>query len=308
MLNELKPLDLGGILEKTFRLTFSNLIKNIVLFLIYFGIIICVFIGIAGVVIYLIQTNKIDPDMINFMNFFQTYDYTLLQNSIQSLFGIFIPLIPFLILAYIIFFIVQVFYNGMLNDIFIKSITGETWNFKSSFNFIKTKFWRLAGTGFISGFIILGGFILCCIGIIPAVIIIAFFIPAILFENKKIGESVSRGFKLISYNFWGIIGTFLLLYLIEIVVSLIFNGITGVINIFFISLKTGENANIYLIVNTLVLYIVRAPLSILYQALDTAFFNVIFFNQKVKHENYGIEVLANTLNNEINSMDTNDKT
>jgi hypothetical protein len=291
----LKPLDFGGIFDRTFRLTFSNLLKNIYIFAIYLAIGIAALLVIAGIAAFLIFSKKIDPDFLTMISSFRTFDFSGLQDSFRQILQILISLIPVFIVFMIFFIIVQIFYLGIVNDIFIKSITGESWDLKTSFALVAKKFWTLTGAAFICVFIVIGGLCLCCVGVFPAVIISSLVCPLILFENLKVTSSISRSFKMISLDFWPSVGTYIVCYLIILAInygsSFIIGIFAGLSNFFFKSQDTND-VYFHLIIQNLIIYILMIPVSIFVQALQISFFNVLFFNLKVKFENYGVEMMA----------------
>lgn len=300
----LKPLDLGSIIDKSFRLTFSNMTKNFLIFIIYLGISIVSLIIIAAFLIFIVSTNRIDMDILNFRNLYSLFDSVNYRDTFMSLYNVFLAFIPVLVIFAIFLFVVQIFYLGMLNDIFIKSITGEQWNFKTSFHFVRSKFFVLAGANILGFFILIAGTLFFCVGAIPASIIVAFIFPAVLFENEKTAGSISRSFKLVFYDFWPCVGYFIVLSLIIGAISFVFDLFTNFLSGFISGfMKTTDSIDLYVtaISASFIILILKTPLTIFTEAIQRAFFNLLFFNMKIKHENYGIEMLALSISDNMES-------
>jgi hypothetical protein len=284
MTDELKPMDLGKLLDRTFKMTFSNFRKNIKLFLIFTGIFFgtLVLFTLIGVVYYF-------------------FNKGLFENLSDP--SGFLPLLPVLIPVILIFTIimtvVSIFYNGMLFDVFIKSFLGKDWNIKDSFLFIRQKFFTIFVSGILCFFVLVGGILMCFIGVIPMSVFICLVLPAILFENKSITGSVSRSFKLVSYSFWSILGYSILLNIIisfgASILQYVFVGIFGLLSFLYKNDYGNMTFITLMIVFAVVFIIFYLVLCLIIYALNSAFYILIFFNQKIKFENFGIEMMTNSI-------------
>jgi hypothetical protein len=125
-----------------------------------------------------------------------------------------------------------------------------------------------------------------------------------LFENKKF-DGIGRSFSLVSHSFWSVFGVKMLYMLISIVfaivVIIICGIITGIVIAILYATKLMDGAsgsdNMIMIFYA-VFIIVYIPLGFVINTLECALNVLIFFNQKIKFENFGVEYLANALINE----------
>ena len=279
---ELKPMDLGGILDKTFRITFSNMKKYIKVFLMYFGVIFGITLLILAIVI----------------GFFIAMGFSFESFSEPEILTPFLlTIIPLSIIAIIIIIFIAIIFTGMIYDIFIKSFIGEEWDFKSSFKYVKSKFWTIFLAGILCFFIIIGGYLMCCIGILPMIALISLVLPVIIYEKENATGSISRSFKLVSYSFWKVLGSVILFIIIVQTLSIVFQIGFQFLPFMLQSLDSGKNIQmiIFISIFTIVTYILYLAYSILASALYGAFYVLIFFNQKIKHENFGVEFLADSI-------------
>lgn len=172
---ELKPMDIGTIFDKTFKLVFDNFKNCLIIFLFYFSINF-----ILNLAVYI-------PVMIRFS----------LLISITELF-------------------ISIVITAILIDLYLKAFLNEEWQLKSSFNYVLRRYVSLLGATMLSALIVIGGILLLIIGAIVFSVFLTFIEPVILYEKKRAGESISRSFKLVSYNFWGILGAIMLFALLFI--------------------------------------------------------------------------------------------
>ncbi len=279
---ELKPMDLGAILDKTFRMTFSNMKKYLKVFLMYFGVIFGITVFITAIIIgFLIAAG------FTFDDFGQP----------EILAPFLLTIIPVSTIAIILIIFIVIIFNGMIYDIFAKSFIGEDWNFKSSFKFIKSKFWTIFLASILGFFILIGGYLMCCIGVLPMLAFVSLILPAIICENKNSTGAISRSFKLVSYSFWKVFGSILLFMIIVGALSFIFQIGFQALPFLFQTLDNDNNIRmiIFISIFTVILYILYLAYSILATALSSAFYVLIFYNQKIKHENFGVEFLADSI-------------
>lgn len=279
---ELKPMDLGAILDKTFRITFSNMKKYIKVFLMYFGVIFGITILISAIIIGFLIAHGF-----NFDNFDQP----------EILAPFLLTIIPMSIIALILIIFIAIIFTGMIYDIFIKSFIGEDWNFKSSFKYVKSKFWTIFLANILSFFILIGGYLMCCIGVLPMMALISLILPAIIYEKENATGAISRSFKLVSYSFWRVFGSILLFMLIVGSLSFVFQIGFQALPFMIQASNKGNNIQmiIFITIFSVILYILYLAYSILASALSSAFYVLIFYNQKIKFENFGVEFLADSI-------------
>lgn len=285
---ELRPLDLGQILDKSFRLAFATIKKNLLLFLIFGG----VFIG--ATVIFSIAIFV--PTL-----FLEMRGSGIEGNPVLFFLIIFGSVILYCILLGVGF----VFYYGLLYDICIKTYLGEEWTFASSLKLVKNKFWTMILAGFLSMLVIFVGYMACLVGAIPAAALIAFVMPAILYENRGATSALSRSFKLTGYSFWPVLGTILL-------ISLIIGGLSSVLSMtmqlpmMFISpMLEGSNSSMELAIGLIIftgfMLILYMFFTVFSQIIIIASYTIIYFNQRVKFEHFGVEKMATELVDELNT-------
>jgi hypothetical protein len=185
----------------------------------------------------------------------------------------------------------------MIYDIFAKSFIGEEWNFKSSFKYVRSKFWTIFLAGFLCFFIIIGGYLMCCIGVFPMMALISLVLPAIICEKENATGAISRSFKLVSYSFWRVFGSVVLFTFIVQALSIVFQIGFQFLPMMIQSLDNGKNIQMIVLISiiSIITYILYIAYTILASALTAAFYVLIFFNQKIKHENFGVEMLAESM-------------
>jgi hypothetical protein len=285
--NELKPMGLGSILDKTFKITFFNFKKNFKLFLIFIGILILLLI-LIGIIIFAVY-------------FFNRDLFENISNA-SNVLKIFIFTVPLVLIITLISAVIGIFYTGMIYDVFIKAFTETEWNIKTSFSFIKKKFWTIFFSGLLTSLILIGGYLMCFIGIYPMIIFTSLVLPAVLYENKGIGDSISRSFKLVSYSFWYILGyMFVFNLIISAVITFVFYFLMIPL-VIFISFFQNNYQSISFIAGIsiigLLCSIIFIIMMVIYYALHSSFSILIFFNQKIKFENYGVEIMTESLIND----------
>ena len=287
---ELRPMDIGMMLDKTFRLCFSNLKKYLKVFLIYFAVFLLFSLIIAGI-------------FLGFY-FFNGKSFEKFSDP-KVILPFLIFMIPIFILIFIVLLIIWAFYTGMIYDLFVKSFLGEEWNFKDSFKYVKSKIFSIIISYILIFFILIGGYMMCCIGILPMMAFITMVLPALMFENISASNGISRSFKLASYSFWRVLGSKLLMGIIVGALSIIFQVFFQFISMFGISMNlfTGQYMNVWIAIIAAV-YILYLMYTIVANALTITFNIILFFNQKIKFENFGVEQLAERMISEHKSKTT----
>jgi hypothetical protein len=203
---------------------------------------------------------------------------------------------------YFVLAFVMVFFNAVYNDFYLKYYFQEKWGFKTSFKFISSKYVTLLAASTLCLLMIAGGFVFFIIGSMVFGTFLSFVYPAIIFEGKKTGQSISRSFKLASYNFWGLLGTYCLYFLIILVSLLFVAGILSIpIIVFYINNSVlfknilSSSNSFFIIIIVIVYFILYFVYLLIVTSLTTSLNVILFFNQKVKHEQFGIEAMVESI-------------
>lgn len=281
-MKEFKPMRFGDVIDKTFRLTFGNLRNYLKIFIIFYGVLFLI-IGLIAIKIYSIYTNA------------QNLEYSLFFND-----NLYILVILGLVAAFSTL-IFSTFGVGMTTDLFSKSFLGEYWDFRNSFLYVKSKFWSIFVSSFLSVLVVLCGILCFFIGVYPATILISCVIPALINEDLTGSGSIKRSFELTKNKFWSLFGSFILFSFL--------NSALGFIYQIFISIFTvvasvapnfGALTGARISVVTIIFYLFLFTSTVLYicivGALSTAYYVVQYFNQRIKFENFGAEVMSQNLN------------
>ena len=272
-INDLKPLDIGGIFNTAFRLSFSNFKKFFKVFLIYSAIYILFYILYAASTVLSVQ-------------------YIILRGA------------ALLIYYTAVYFLTSVF-SGIYTDFFLKAYLGEEWNLKSSSRLVFSRFGTLLFATFLAFLIICGGFILLIIGCIVFGLFLSFIYPVIIFEEKTAGKAVARSFKIVSYSFFRLLGTYFIYILILLASIIIIGGIISIPLMLYlmnnqeIIKNLADNLTpgyiIPLIIFAVVYLILYFVYLMLITSLSSALNIVLYINQKVKFEQFGIENMVESL-------------
>ena len=141
----------------------------------------------------------------------------------------------------------------------------------------------------------MGGFLLCFVGVIPATVFVSLIIPVLVYENVGAIESFKRSITLVKNDFW--------LILIQIfVLQLILSFLSGFIQLFSIGFSaiipqisgsTPNSAMIILFVAISILFLIAIIIvSFFSSAFSISFYVILYFNQRVKVEDFGVERLT----------------
>jgi len=281
-MKEFKPMRFGDVIDKTFRLTFGNLRNYLKIFIIFYGVLFLI-IGLIAIKIYSIYTNA------------QNLEYSLFFND-----NLYILVILGLVGAFSAL-IFSTFGLGMTTDLFSKSFLGEYWDFRNSFLYVKSKFWSIFVSSFLSVLVVLCVILCFFIGVYPATILISCVIPALINEDLTGSGSIKRSFELTKNKFWSLFGSFILFsflnsalgFIYQIFIS-IFTVVASVAPNF--GALTGERISVVTIIFYLFLFTSTVLYICVVGALSTAYYVVQYFNQRIKFENFGAEVMSQNLN------------
>lgn len=276
---ELRPLTIGQLLDKTFRLSLKCIIKNIVTHLIFGGIMIGALVA-CGVVIAVLSASS--------MLVTPGYNYEVVM-------------VVMMILIMLIFTPITIVWYSILFDMQIKGYLNERWRLKSHFKPVFRKFWIIIGAGLLSIPIIALGYVALFIGVIGSFALLCSVMPVIIYEDLGPLKAIKRSFKLTSYSFWTVTGQMGLFMVITFGFLFILNGARMVPTYLISAMNlSGLSASF--------LYLTIAALSFLYimfscftYILGVTFYTLIYFNQRIKFENFGMEMMAEEMVKDLNS-------
>jgi|GEM_PF-5491215 len=325
---ELKIMDIGAIFDKSFRMIFNKNFLKII--------------GLMLILTFIANLSQILIIRIFYPNYLTLLNPMNNWGNITSNPAI---LIIISIIFLLIIFIVYAFFSALSMDLFKKLFLQKEWTLRSSIKEIKNKihkiflffllmiviffvimfFYTIAIT-IISGLlgavlslispvlVIIAMIIFIIAYLFMAAIIISLFslaIPIIIVEGKNMIDSVMRSMKLVGHSFWRIVGTITLLlcilFFLFIILLLIFGIFTA---IYFAIINNDTKTNLISNVNilsviTIIFNIIISLLFYFILGLVLSFVLLIFYNQKIKIENYGIEFLAETMISE--SLENDEK-
>jgi hypothetical protein len=204
-------------------------------------------------------------------------------------------LFPFFLLFFLFILIFSVFYAGLVSDMAIKAYLSREWKFEESFQLIKQKFFPILFTGILAGLLSVLGILACGLGILFISIFVSLIIPIILYENLHYGKAIQRSFQLVGKNYWSIFGHIFLMGLIIQAASFVFQiFMPFFMNIFQSNLTTME-AIVPLVLVLILIYIFLIIYGFIAYVLQITLVVLLFFNQKIRHENFGVEILAESV-------------
>lgn len=99
--------------------------------------------------------------------------------------------------------------EGTANNELVKK---ETWG----------KLGGIIGLGFLSGLMIVLGFVLCILPGIYVAVILGTVFAVYIFENKSVTDAISYSFSFVNKEFWITFATYVVIYLIIMVISFVF--------------------------------------------------------------------------------------
>lgn len=290
-MQEFKPMRFGDVIDKTFRLTLGNLKNYLKIFVIFYGALFLI-IGLISLKIYSIYNNA------------QNLEYSLFFNdnlnilAILGIIGVFSAII------------LSTFGSGMTTDLFSKSFLGEYWDFRNSFLYVKRKFWSIFVSSFLGVFVILGGMLCFFVGVYPATILISCVIPSLINEDLTGSGSVKRSFELTKNKFWNLFGSFILFSFLTSALGFVYQIFISIFSVVVASApKLIAFSGTHISILTILVYLIFFIATVLYVCviggLSTAYYVVQYFNQRIKFENFGKEVLPQTsIGNEENLTDS----
>lgn len=281
-----EPITIGKIVDYSFKLVFSNLKNILKVFGIFVGITIGLFFIFGLGIFFFIKDSH--------LSFNKDFPYFMENPNLINL--IIIGIVVGTIFV-IVILVISLFYSIMLFDIFIKGFMGEIWALRESFEIARKKFFSTLLLSFLGSLMVFGGFLLCCIGIFPVSTLIMFAFPALLFENLSGTRSISRSIELVTKDFWTTFGYYMLLFAIIMALSVIYQIFASVVQVFLpLFLKDIKEFNYTTLFPVIVVFIVFFIINMIYtlftNAFTMAYYVLLYFNQRIKYENFGIERLT----------------
>jgi hypothetical protein len=290
---ELKSMDLGKLLDRTFRMTMQGIPRFLLLYLFYFLAVMVLAVIFLVVFFGVIFMNTGD---ISF-NFFDDSTYENIDmnpaSAIVFMAGAIIMMLGILV--------IYVLFTGMTYDLFIRQFLDIEWNIKSSIKYISKKFWTILLAGVLAYLLAIAGFFVFCVGFLFVAPILAIFMPVILYEERSAGNAISRSYELVKQSYWPVFGTVLLGLALYSAAATIMNVMSSGLSTLLtstLSNMSNDTMTILMIMSTVLLLLVSSAFSIFTTAFSVSFTTVLFFNQKLKHENFGVELLTRSMINE----------
>jgi len=286
-----KPMRFGDVIDKTFRLALGNLKNYLKIFAVFYGVLFLI-IGLISLKIYSIYNNA------------QNLEYSLFFNDNLNI------IVILGIIGVISAIILSTFGSGMTTDLFSKSFLGEYWDFRNSFLYVKGKFWSIFVSSIIGVLVVLGGILCFFVGVYPATILISCVIPALINEDLTGVGSVKRSFELTKNKFWNLFGSFILFSFLTSALGFIYQIFISIFSVVVASTpKFIASSGTHISILTILVYLIFFIVTVLYicvvAALSTAYYVVQYFNQRIKFENFGTEVLPqNSIGNGENLPDS----
>ncbi len=275
MNRNLQQLTFSGIFENTFRLCLSSLKLYLKLFFLFLGVILLIVLISIGFVYWHTMDNQ------SFVQTLREMPYVMSNGSYLKNLVFMIPLIFVVVVLIVIFSSIFIY---MSFDLFIKNYLGEYWELKSSFSRAKSKILKTIGSIFLMYLIMFVGFLLCCIGVFPAYIVVSLIMPILVYEDPNITGTLKKSYNLVKINFGDLLLLFLLLFLIvgslSAVMQLLGLFFSGLLAVY--SKSSSSVSTLFLIIISLIYGILIFAITILSSIFTNAFYVVLYFNQKVK--------------------------
>ncbi len=303
MENNIKKMNITELIDRAFRMSFSCL-KS---YLKIYGILVLIYLVLAAAAVLFLAI------FIGFNNFdtitglFSDPESFFRSNIITPDFSIIGAFSIVFVIFGILALVINSYYTGISLDMFIKSFRGEQWTYRESFEMVKSKIGSIIGASFLTILLVFAGVLACCIGYIPMMALVSLTLTALVFENLKAGTAVSRSFKLVGYSFWGVLGAWSLYFLIYIGVSMISGSLSLVLFQLSSAVSGMLNITIPSFTVTIIAQIIQICIGFIFSAFALSFNVCIYFNQKIKYENYGVESLVQDMVERAEEVLTDDQ-
>jgi hypothetical protein len=304
MSSELKPMGVGSIFDRTFRLSFGKFKDVFKINLLFFAVILV----LTGAIVAYFVLSKSSFDFQSLLDL-ENMENTKLATTMMAI----LPAIAGVsLIGFVILLITGTYYSGLMNHLFTQSFMGEKWTLRDSFKKVSGKlgsllFSILPALGiFIAALIgavivialltlllkivgIVIGYTLLIIVFLYIAIAYSFICPIIIYENLPGGQAVLRSFKLVSYSIWKLIGSYLLEFLLMMVITLLFSFAFGFLTSIFGTGIFASDASLPMIIALCVFCVFYILLELFIIAFYNAFTVSVFFNQKIVKEGFGVE-------------------
>src|SRR6266496_829593 len=209
-----RELSLGEVISKTFEVYRRDFAKYFVLF------------AVVGVIVQVVTTLAQQAFVVPTLPVNPTSQQV--SSWLSALFAALILLIAVIFLVNIVFSTIA---EGSAIKLASEQIAKGQVDFGASIRFAVSRLLSIWALSIIVGILVFLGFIAL---IVPGIILAIMFslaLPVLLLENKGVTESMGRSRQLVSHRWAKTFGTFLVLAIIVLVVSLIFSAITAPLGI-----------------------------------------------------------------------------
>lgn len=289
---ELKPLNFGEVIDRTYRLGFTSIRAFLPVYLFNFLLLSAV----SALSSYIFS-------QLTDFSFIDIFSGHTISNG--ELVGNFQALLLYYGVT-IAVSLIAIYSAALIISLTIKIYLKKEVNLRQEAGRIALKYPLILTTAIIATFISSFGILGCGIGVLATSIFMIFYMPALLHEEVGVFAAISRSARLVSYSFWQLLGVFLLAGLLisplSIMVELLINpfilkisNISGGYKELMVGLLNGSETfrefTVLLAAGTAIL-MTKLAVSIIVTAMSSSFHIVLFFNQKVRFENYGVERMA----------------
>lgn len=292
---ELKPLSFGEVFDTAIRLSMDNIKNHLPLYLLIY-----LANTIMGLLSYLIISRLtgqpiidiITGEALRHLSSGELFRYSFTSYGVSILTSL--PL---------------VYTQSLAIDLAIKNCFGKSWSLGESARRIGGKFFILMGAASLAILISLAGLVAFCIGALFTSVLVSLYVPAVINEDRGVIESIKRSIKLVNYSFFFIFGALILGTLaigslsvvseLVIIPALLTStiGQGGYKTLLETLLAGGSSLHHFTVLLALgaIILIIQAAASVVVTAFYTSLNAVLFFNQKVKFEHYGMERMVETI-------------
>lgn len=295
-IKELKSQSVWGITNNSFTLVFANL-KNVVkVYGIILGINLFIF-TLFGVGFYFLYREQQDFSL--FLSTLSSFDDLILFLK-ENAFGLMRNRIfVFYFFTSITVLIFTAPFQAMLYDLFIKSYLNEKWTFSLSFFKNIKRIVSILFSLLLEKILIIISFFPIYVGFIIIRIFIFFIIPVSIYENKSPFISLFRSLKLSAKSFFKLFLTYLFFLMMVFVIILVSVFLMYYIMLLLLSIIFESKANNYMFIVGILAFLPFLFLFFL-KPFFVSLHVVLFFNQKIKRENFGVEYFIKKVFNKSN--------
>lgn len=296
---DFEPMSIGRILDTTFRIYRDNFIRFITIVAIIqipLGLFSIVSLSLVRSSVPVIQKNSSQQVTFNNLQNRGNSSTLAVQGSSQNTQTVKINPTTALIggIAVIISSILSLLGQLLCRGALTKSVSevylGNELSVNQAYKFVLPKFLTLILASIMVGLVTAMGFVLL---IVPGVIFslwFAFTTPAIVIENLKATEGMTRSKNLASGNLGKIFSVSFLVLLIAIVISMVINGPVSIVG------RIALAANPVL--HTVVTQSVSLAAQIIMIPIGSIAFILLYYDLRIRKEGFDLEMLANNIGSE----------